>query len=143
MQRAPVKLKQRDSEETILYAVLDVSAKCWPTSILERFIARKSQRKPRRLNVGLSVLQAAFPLTTVTQPVPNRRMDRCSRIEQRNGWQQRRPERRTRVETQRRPECSAHQQPGGTAPQRRPSGEEDQNRGRQVGGRHSKNCSEQ
>src|SRR5580693_1106598 len=98
MQRAPVKLKQRESGETILYAVLDVSATCWPTSILDKILARKSQRKPRRLNVGLRILQAAFPLATMTQPVSNRRMDRCPRIEQRNGRQQRRPQRRTRVE---------------------------------------------
>jgi hypothetical protein len=33
-----VKSKQRDSEETILYAVLDVTATCWPTSFWTRFL---------------------------------------------------------------------------------------------------------
>jgi len=49
----------------------------------------------------LSILQAAFPLTTATQPVSNRRMYGCTRIEHRNGRQQRRPQRRARVEPQR------------------------------------------
>ncbi len=43
--------------------------------------------------VGLCILQAAFPLATVTEPVSNRRMDRCTRIEHGGDRQQRCPQR--------------------------------------------------
>ena len=42
---------------------------------------------------GLCILQAAFPLATVAEPVSNRRMHRCTRMEHRDDRQQRCPQR--------------------------------------------------